>query len=234
MLTAIRELAEEAERGSGLDALLVRGDACVAATRETLAVLREAGVVDAGAAGLVEIGRGIAGVLSGTAGRLPVPTARSGRRRPATVRSSSRTPATATARFLSSRGRASTRTRSSAPSSHLGDSLLVVGDPSALKIHVHTDDPGRALSIGVAAGVIAGVEIADMRAQTRAREQRLLHAASPASRRDERALVAVAAGAGNRRLLESLGALVVDGGRTMNPSTAEILAALEGVSAPPR
>ena len=93
-------------------------------------------------------------------------------------------------------------------------------------MHVHTDDPGRALSLGVARGAIAGVEIANMHAQTLEREERLLRSVPdvPAA---ACALVAVAAGAGNRRLFESLGARVVDGGRTMNPSTAELLAAIE-------
>ena len=58
----------------------------------------------------------------------------------------------------------------------LGDSLLVVGDPTALKVHVHTDDPGRALSLGTARGTIGGVEIANMHAQAHEREERLLHA----------------------------------------------------------
>ena len=58
----------------------------------------------------------------------------------------------------------------------LGDSLLVVGDPTALKVHVHTDDPGAALSLGTRAGTIEGVEIADMHRQTEEREERLLAA----------------------------------------------------------
>ena len=69
----------------------------------------------------------------------------------------------------------------------LGDSLLVVGDLSALKVHVHTDDPGAALSLGTRAGTIEGVEIADMPRQTEEREERLLAAlpggASRSSRR---------------------------------------------------
>ncbi len=60
MLTAIRELAEAAEAGGDLAAVIARGDDCVVRTREMLPVLAEAGVVDAGAAGLVEILRGIA------------------------------------------------------------------------------------------------------------------------------------------------------------------------------
>src|ERR1051326_1699748 len=77
----------------------------------------------------------------------------------------------------------------------LGDSLLVVGDPSALKVHVHTDDPGAALSLGTAVGTIDRIEIANMHEQTQQREERLL-AVVP----DERAtagVVAVVVGAGN-------------------------------------
>src|SRR5207245_3153555 len=79
----------------------------------------------------------------------------------------------------------------------LGDSLMVVGDRSALKVHVHTDDPGAALSLGTAAGTIEGIEIADMRRQTEEREQRLLEAVETDLRC---AAVAVAAGEGNRRV----------------------------------
>src|SRR6185437_5235478 len=94
----------------------------------------------------------------------------------------------------------------------------------------HTDDPGRALTLGVARGSLANVEIANMHAQTIDRERRLLHAV-PAPLPVACAVVAVAAGAGNRRLFENLGAHVVDGGRTMNPSTAELLAVVAAVGA---
>ena len=112
----------------------------------------------------------------------------------------------------------------------LGDSLLVVGDPSALKVHVHTDDPGAALSLGTRAGTIEGVEIADMHRQTEEREERLLAALPGGSSRS--AAVAVVAGEGNRRLFEDLGAeRIVEGGQTMNPSTADLLAAIEATAA---
>jgi DAK2 domain fusion protein YloV len=227
MLTAIRELAEEAEAGGDLAAIIARGDDCVARTRELLPVLTEAGVVDAGAAGLVVIARGIAAVLTGEP--LPEPTAES------------RPTAAEPLHQEFSRYRYCTVFVVEGDDldpdgleqaiDHLGDSLLVVGDRSAVKVHVHTDDPGPALSLGVAAGSITGVEIADMHAQTRAREERLLRALPRPRAAATTALVAVASGPGNRRLLESLGASVVDGGRTMNPSTAEILAAIDGVSA---
>ena len=92
----------------------------------------------------------------------------------------------------------------------LGDSLLVVGDRSALKVHLHTDDPGAALSLGVATGTIDRIEIANMHRQTEERESRLLELLPdpPACE-----VVAVVAGAGNARLFRSLGATrIVEGG----------------------
>ena len=58
----------------------------------------------------------------------------------------------------------------------LGDSLLVVGDSSALKVHVHTDEPGKALALGTAVGTIEGVEIANMHKQAAERTERILEA----------------------------------------------------------
>ena len=115
----------------------------------------------------------------------------------------------------------------------LGDSLVVVGDETALKVHVHTDDPGAALSLGTAAGTIDGVEIANMHEQQEQRERRL---SLVPSARVKSGVVAVVAGEGNRRLFETLaepvGAIrVVSGGQTANPSTAELVAALEELEA---
>ena len=112
----------------------------------------------------------------------------------------------------------------------IGDSLLVVGDPTALKIHVHTDDPGRALALGTAIGVVEGVEIANMHHQTTQREARLLESSSGAVATLETGLVAVCQGRGNRRLFEQLGATrVIEGGQSMNPSAADIVAAIAAV-----
>src|SRR4029453_14296026 len=112
----------------------------------------------------------------------------------------------------------------------LGDSLLVVGDATALKAHVHTDDPGSALRAGTAMGVIERVEIANMHLQSAQREERLTHPVADARRT---AVVPVVSGEGNRRLFESMGATgIVDGGETMNPSTEELLEAIERTQAP--
>ncbi|HZT92375.1 MAG TPA: DAK2 domain-containing protein [Gaiellaceae bacterium] len=220
MLTVIRAMAEAAERGASLQEVVAAGDDAVARTREQLPVLREAGVVDAGAAGLVEIVRGVAAALAGV--RLPrVLTSEREIGLEAVHRELSRY------RYCTVFVLEGDDLDADALESELeriGDSLLVVGDRTALKVHVHTDDPGRALSLAVARGVLSGVEIANMHAQAREREERLLHAV-PAPART--AVVAVVSGSGIARLYESFGAVVVDGGDTMNPSTSELVEAVE-------
>ena len=227
MLTAIREMAEEAASGASVTKIVARGDDCVRRTIDMLPVLKEAGVVDAGAAGLVEIARGIGAVLAGE----PLPEG---------PRESEELAYDAIHQELSAfryctvfvvEGEELDVASLEDELDALGDSLLVVGDRTALKVHVHTDDPGRALSAGVARGAIAGVEIANMHEQTAQREERLLHAV-PEISSHACELVVVVSGKGNARLFESFGARAVDGGRTMNPSTADILAAVEASAAP--
>ena len=232
MLTAIRVLAEtaEAERGRPvqelLELLVARGEKAVAATQEQLDVLREAGVVDAGAAGLVVLVRGISSSFGGQ----PLPEAPPVEQ--ATVEAAHQELSRyryCTAFVIEGDLRLD---RVEADLERLGDSLLVVGDEQALKVHVHTDDPGAALAIGTNAGSIENVEIADMHRQTKARERRLL-AAVPSPPPAAAEVVAVVAGVGNRRLFESLGARqIVEGGQTMNPSAADLVAAIEATKAP--
>ena len=230
ILTVVRELAEEAEgrRADDLPALLsalvVRGDEAVARTQEQLEQLRKAGVVDAGAAGLVEIVRGIAAHISGEP--LPEPAVAAPLAPEAVHQEASRY------RYCTVfvvEGDDLDRTVLERNLARLGDSLLVVGDTAALKAHVHTDDPGAALRAGTALGVIERVEISNMHVQTAQREERLSHSGTDDRRT---AVVAVVAGEGNRRLFESMGATgIVDGGETMNPSTDELLEAIESTRA---
>jgi DAK2 domain fusion protein YloV len=233
MLTVIRELAEEAEARAAatvepaelLEALVLRGDEAVARTQEQLDVLRQAGVVDAGAAGLVELLRGLAAAVAGEELPEPAPV----RELPVQAVHQELSPFRYCTAFVIE-GDDLDATGLERELEALGDSLLVVGDRTALKVHVHTDDPGAALSLGTAAGTIEGVEIADMHRQTEAREERLLEAAHDSETRC--AVVAVVAGEGNRRLFESLGAArIVTGGQTMNPPTADLLAAVDAVPA---
>jgi uncharacterized protein len=236
MLTVVREMAEAAEERASaepplpelLRAVLERGEDALARTPTMLDVLRDAGVVDAGGAGLVELVRGLAADVAGEA--LPPPPAATMLGLEAVHRDLSRY------RYCTTfvvEGAGLDREALERSIGELGDSLLVVGDESALRVHVHTDDPGAALSIGTARGSLAGVEIADMHAQTAQREQRLAPRApeTEATRRTD--VVAVVAGEGNRRLYASLGAtMLVEGGQSMNPSTADLVKAVAGTGAP--
>jgi len=226
MLTAIRAMADAAERKADLAAIIAAGDETVAKTREMLPVLKEAGVVDAGAAGLVEIVRGVHAALTGEA--LPEPPELEEEIGIDAIHQELSRFRYCTVFVIEGVGLDPDVLEEELE--QFGDSLLVVGDSTALKIHVHTDDPGRALTLGVARGVVEGVEIANMHAQTQEREARLLHAV-PETEEARTAVVAVASGDGNRALFESGGAAVVDGGRTMNPSTADLVAAIEAAQA---
>jgi fatty acid kinase len=241
MLSVIRELAEAAEAEAPLETtlgdllltLVREGEAAVARTPEQLQVLRDAGVVDAGGAGLLELVRGVAAAVSGTlVPEAPPALERVGieaihqelsRYRYCTV-------------FLIE-GENLDREALEEQLEQLGDSLLVVGDENAIKVHVHTDDPGAALSLGTAAGTIDRIEIANMHEQTHEREERLLAAVPDLSaERATTGVVAVVAGEGNRRLFERLAAnigplRIVEGGQTMNPSTADLLAAAQALDA---
>ena len=232
MLTVIRALADAAEAAPPLEpaellALLVqRGEEAVERTRDQLDVLREAGVVDAGGAGLVELVRGLAAAAAGKAPSAPAEIPR------LTVEAVHQE--LSQFRYCTTfviEGEDLDKPALETELDRLGDSLLVVGDPSALKVHVHTDDPGAALALGTRAGTIEGVEIADMHRQTEEREERLLAALPGGASRS--AVVAVVAGEGNRRLFEDLGAeQIVEGGQTMNPSTADLLVS-RSTRAPP-
>jgi len=232
MLTVIREMAEAAEspEASGLERpellsfIVARGAESLARTPELLAVLKEAGVVDAGGAGLLEIIKGVSAAVAGEAvPEVAVPTSGPSleaiHREPSDYRYCT---------VFVVEGTGLDAEDLEARLERLGDSLLVVGDATAIKVHVHTDDPGAALSVGSAVGTLEGVEIANMHLQTVEREERLASGSLAGLPTLETGIVAVAPGEGNRRLFESLGATrVIEGGQTMNPSTEEIVAAVD-------
>jgi dihydroxyacetone kinase-like predicted kinase len=101
--------------------------------------------------------------------------------------------------------------------------VLVVGDETTLKIHVHTDEPESAMALFEGVGDVGNLDIADMREQVAERTARLESARCAA--------VAVVTGEGMRELYEGLGAYVVDGGATYNPAISDLLAAIHEVPA---
>jgi DAK2 domain fusion protein YloV len=211
-----------------LESALEAGKEAVERGPEQLAVLRESGVVDAGAYGLTVIVAGLIAALRGE--DLPELEHRSAPVRdlhlPQHESSEYRycTNFAVTGSGLDA-GEFVTRLE------EIGDSVLVVGDPSTLKVHVHTDDPDVAVATFVAAGgEVSRLDVADMREQVAERAARLAgQGAAPAV---ACGVVAVVNGNGLTTLFRDLGAHVVDGGATMNPSTYDLLAAIHAAGAP--
>ncbi len=192
---------------------------------DLLPVLREAGVVDAGGYGLTVLLAGIAGALRGTE---PVALEHHAAARVTHPQHHSTTFRYCTNFAVTGSGldqRAFARELE-----QLGDSVLVVGDPTTLKVHVHTDDPDAATAVFAGHGSVSHIDIADMRAQIAERDQRL--AATAGARLGARCgALAVVTGDGLRELFAGLGAAVLDGGPTLNPSTYDLLAAIHGIAA---
>ena len=125
--------------------------------------------------------------------------------------------------------------------SSIGDSIVCVADTDIVKVHVHTNDPGLAIQKGLSYGQLTSMKIDNMReehnerlikdaqkiAQLQAREEK-----APAQPAKDVGFVAVSMGEGMKQIFTDLGVdYVVEGGQTMNPSTADILDAVDHVNA---
>ena len=203
-----------------LENALEAGTEAVERGPDQLAVLRDAGVVDAGAYGLTVIVAGCLAALRGSAApELEHQIAPAALHRPEHESSSFRycTNFAVTGAGLEA--------SSFVPGLEtIGDSVLVVGDERTLRVHLHTDEPEQAVAIFDAIGEVSRFDVADMHEQVAERSARLADRAPAPDATCT--VVAVASGAGVRRLYEELGVLVVDGGATMNPSTYELLAGM--------
>jgi DAK2 domain fusion protein YloV len=216
----VGEEEQDAILAEVLERAIEEGERAVARTPEQLEVLRESGVVDAGGHGLVLI---LAGVVAGLRGDAEIPEI-----------AHHEPPRLSLPHHTDSRYRYCTNfivagkglgSREFLPRLEaLGDSVLVVGDEATLKVHVHTDEPEAAVALFDGAGEVTNLDVADMREQMAARDARLAPGRT--------GVVAVAAGEGMERLFAELGAVVVPGGETLNPSTYELLAGIHGVAAP--
>jgi len=236
---AARKALAAARDGGDVEAVL---RAALAGAREALdktpsllPVLHEAGVVDAGGQGLVLI---LEGALAGLTGREVGPTA-------GTVPAASRaveplfpakeesTPQNITFGYCTEvllRGHELDAGAIREKLGRHGDSLLVVGDAEAVKVHIHTNHPGQVLEELLSYGTLHDIKIDNMRDQHR---EYLKGGGGEASGKKRIGIVAVAQGEGLMAAFKSLGAdVVLSGGQTMNPSTEEFVNAVEEVPAP--
>src|SRR5690349_13368768 len=211
------EEEQDAVLAEVLERAIEDGERAVARTPEQLEVLRESGVVDAGGHGLVLILAGVVAALRGD-GEEPEIAHHEPPRRSLPHHEDSRY-RYCTNFIVSGRGLGN---REYLPRLEgLGDSVLVVGDDVTLKVHVHTDEPESAVAVFDGVGEVTNLDVADMREQMAARDARLAAGRT--------GVVAVAAGDGLQRLFGELGAHVVPGGETLNPSTYELLAGIHSV-----
>ena len=266
ILTVIREASagavEAAERNADIEAVLAAtveaAERAVASTPSLLAILREAGVVDAGGQGLYRL---FQGAYLHVAGRAPVGRAVVAAKRPAARPSALVTGGDAgfgyETMFLLQPG-AVGRLDVDAIRSHLetiGESVLVAGDSRALKVHVHSERPDEVIAYGLSQGSLSRISVEDLDNQARdVRETRAaaftglaeLPAAGVGAAAGSNdgsangqaptnvplAVVAVAAGDGLAAIFRDFGvASVVRGGQSANPSTGELVAAVASVEA---
>jgi uncharacterized protein len=192
---------------------------------EQLAILRESGVVDAGAYGLTVMIAGCLAALRGQAApQLEHQYAPVALHRPEHESSSFRY-----CTNFAVTGEALDAGHFTPLLEDIGDSVLVVGDDRTLRVHVHTDQPDRAVALFESLGEVSRFDVADMYEQVAERSARLAGEGSSAETAGC-TVVAVASGEGVKRLYEELGVLVVDGRATMNPSTYELLAGIHAAS----
>jgi DAK2 domain fusion protein YloV len=226
-----------------LERAIKAGEQSVQRGPELLPVLREAGVVDAGGYAVTIVLAGVVAALRGS----DAPELR----HYAAARVTHPEHASETYRYCTNFAVTGTGLEANAfvPALEtIGDSVLVVGDHATLKVHVHTDEPEQATLVFAGAGEVSRLDVADMHAQVVEREERLSAVgsdgngagapvpglgttAAPEAPQQACGALAVATGAGLVALFEGLGARVLDGGPTLNPSTMEILAGIHDVPA---
>jgi DAK2 domain fusion protein YloV len=238
ILTVMREVAAGAKSralslSSNLRSVLASAvesaREAVARTPSLLPVLRDAGVVDAGGQGLYVMLEGALRYLRGdTTPALPITALdpeTTWLKETASIHDRGESPYGYCTEFLIS-GSDMKRDTIVDRMQALGDSVIVAGDETLLRVHIHTMDPGAALSFGTSVGNLIRVKVDNIQSQA----EDFVARARPEGPAEAVAIgtVVVASGAGLHEALRSVGAsAIVPGGQTMNPSTEEILAAIK-------
>lgn len=244
ILTVARVAMEEIEKADQPDCAKLFGDMLRAAekalqeTPNILPVLQKAGVVDAGGKGLVLLFEGMLRVLEGKEG-VSLKTQEPSRKlqSPAAEFEGEITFTYCTEYIVNCSEQSADALALRAYLESIGDSVVVVDDGAIIKVHLHTDHPGKAIEEGLTFGPLQNLKIDNMRMQHQNKAQQARQ-----SRKDDayRAVdpdilygfVAVGAGQGIRDLFLDLGAdQVVSGGQTMNPSTEDLLQAIHATPA---
>ena len=241
ILTVVREAAAAAQTQattgnddliSVMEATVNAASKSVANTPNLLNVLREAGVVDAGGQGLYTILEGLLHYLKGEVEEMQS-------RKPSMI--ASNTPLTAkTPQMVAAgevpygyctefllKGQELDPDKITTKLKKKGQSLIVVGDESTVRVHIHTLDPGRIIHYATSLGTVHQITIRNMDEQHQAFLE-MQREKVPAA---EIAIIAVVSGGGLTDVFASLGVTaIVPGGQTMNPSTKDLLQAVNSVA----
>ena len=212
-------------------------------TPELLQVLKQAGVVDSGGEGLMTFIRGALDALKGKATDFTVNTGTATR----VVNGSVGASEEEDIRFgyctefiiMLERGEDVVESQLKEYLQKIGDCVVVVADDDIVKVHVHTNDPGLAIQKALTYGSLTSMKIDNMREE---HQEKVIRDAQKASElasapkkeepRKENGFIAVAAGDGLADIFRDLGVdYVIEGGQTMNPSTDDVLSAIEQVNA---
>ena len=242
-----RELADagETDLEKYIGDIIERADYVLSQTPEMLPVLKQAGVVDSGGQGLMQVlkgayeaflGKEIDWTVTETAAPAGAPFAGSQE----TVLEESDIKFGYCTEFiimLSKTFNIKQEMDFKAYLESIGDSIVVVADDDVVKVHVHTNDPGLAIQKALKYGALSNMKIDNMKEQhgdnnkLAQKEQQEAAAAAPAEKKAA-AFIAVSVGEGINAILKDLGVdYIIEGGQTMNPSTEDVLNAIEKVNA---
>lgn len=243
MLTVARLVSESVSKavadGAGtaevIDLMLVSGEAALKKTPELLPVLKEAGVLDSGGMGLLTIYRGFKMAMDGEAlGEDAAGLFDFGKEKEEaqsiTLDDVNEIKFGYCTEFfvmrLNSSATEAEIDRFRDKLMKIGDSVVVVHDDGMIKVHVHSNDPGKVLQLAMRLGEIDRIKIENMREQNRQLAEQLK------ANEKEIAVVAVSAGEGIDVVFESLGVnSLIAGGQTMNPSIDVITQAIKKANA---
>ncbi len=244
-----RELADKGEEDLGvfLGEVIKYADEVLAKTPEMLPVLKQAGVVDSGGQGLMQVLKGAYDVYCGKEIDLTITDVKPSSA--GSVQMNMDAQAQADIKFgyctefiimLNRNFNIKQEMDFKAYLESIGDSIVVVADDDVVKVHVHTNDPGLAIQKALKYGALSNMKIDNMRLEhqeklfkmSEKQKEETKEAEPEAAPKKEVGFIAVSVGEGINEIFEGLGVdHMIEGGQTMNPSTADMLDAIEKVNA---
>lgn len=221
-----------------IDEIIKYADDVLEKTPELLPVLKEAGVVDSGGQGLMQVLKGAYDAYLGKELDLSIPDSSKPDAAPEEEKKEAEIKFGYCTEFIILLNRPFNVKQEMDLKAYLesiGDSIVLVADDDVVKIHVHTNDPGLAIQKALKYGALSNMKIDNMRLEHQEKlakeEAKTTHEVKKMPHKDT-AFVAVSVGEGINTIFTGLGVdYIIEGGQTMNPSTEDMLNAIEQVNA---